>query len=153
MIMNCAQYTGPCRCGRTHTLETKKVVVDYGALDHFEEYMEELGLTGKRAVVYDTVIYKLTEGKHVKADQEIVLESKGLFSEKGLIENMMKQLDHPDVIVAFGAGTIMDFGRYPAYQLGIPFVAIPTLASSDGFTANICSIVIDGQKKSIPMEA
>ena len=41
MIMNCAQYTGPCRCGRTHTLETKKVVVDYGALDHFEEYMEE----------------------------------------------------------------------------------------------------------------
>ena len=153
MIMNCAQYTGPCRCGRTHTLETKKVVVDYGALDHFEEYMEELGLTGKRAVVYDTVIYKLTEGKHVKADQEIVLESKGLFSEKGLIENMMKQLDHPDVIVAFGAGTIMDFGRYPAYQLGIPFVAIPTLASSDGFTANICSIVIDGQKKSIPMQA
>ncbi len=153
MIMNCAQYTGPCRCGRTHTLETKKVVVDYGALDHFEEYMEELGLTGKRAVVYDTVIYKLTEGKHVKADQEIVLESKGLFSEKGLIEDMMKQLDHPEVIVAFGAGTIMDFGRYPAYQLGIPFVAIPTLASSDGFTANICSIVIDGQKKSIPMKA
>ena len=153
MIMNCAQYTGPCRCGRTHTLETKKVVVDYGALDHFEEYMEELGLTGRRAVVYDTVIYKLTEGKHVKADQEIVLESKGLFSEKGLIENMMKQLDHPDVIVAFGAGTIMDFGRYPAYQLGIPFVAVPTLASSDGFTANICSIVIDGQKKSIPMKA
>ena len=77
MIMNCAQYTGPCRCGRTHTLETKKVVVDYGALDHFEEYMEELGLTGRRAVVYDTVIYKLTEGKHVKADQEIVLESAG----------------------------------------------------------------------------
>ena len=151
MIMNCAQYTGPCRCGRTHTLETKKVVVDYGALDHFEEYMEELGLTGRRTVVYDTVIYKLTEGKHVKADQEIVLESKGLFSEKGLIENMMKQLDHPDVIVAFGAGTIMDFGRYPAYKLGIPFVAIPTLASSDGFTANICSAILNGQKKSTPM--
>ena len=45
----------------------------------------------------------------------------------------------------------MDFGRYPAYKLGIPFAAIPTLSSSDGFTANICSIIIDGQKKSIPM--
>ena len=130
MIMNCAQYTGPCRCGRTHTLETKKVVVDYGALDHFEEYMEELGLTGRRTVVYDTVIYKLTEGKHVKADQEIVLESKGLFSEKGLIENMMKQLDHPDVIVAFGAGTIMDFGRYPAYQLGTSAPSSSTVRKS-----------------------
>ena len=66
---------------------------------------------------------------------------------------MMKQLDNIEVIVAFGAGTIMDFGRYPAYKLGIPFVAVPTLASSDGFTADICSVIIEGQKKSIPMVA
>lgn len=45
----------------------------------------------------------------------------------------------------------MDFGRYPAYKLGIPFVAVPTLASSDGFTANICSAILNGQKKSTPM--
>ena len=151
MIMDCEKYIGKCVCGREHTLETRKVVVDYGALDRFEEYMQELGLTGKRAVVYDTVIYKLTEGKHVKADQEIVLEAQGLRAEDTLIEEMMTKLDHPDVIVAFGAGTIMDFGRYPAYKLGIPFVAIPTLASSDGFTANICSAILNGQKKSTPM--
>ena len=151
MIMDCEKYTGKCVCGRVHTLETRKVVVDYGALDHFEEYMQELGLTGRRTVVYDTVIYKLTEGKHVRADQEIVLESQGLRAEDVLIEDMMTKLDHPDVIVAFGAGTIMDFGRYPAYKLGIPFVAIPTLASSDGFTANICSAILNGQKKSTPM--
>ena len=151
MIMDCEKYVGKCVCGREHTLETRKVVVDYGALDRFEEYMQELGLTGKRAVVYDTVIYKLTEGKHVKADQEIVLEAQGLRAEDTLIEEMMTKLDHPDVIVAFGAGTIMDFGRYPAYKLGIPFVAIPTLASSDGFTANICSAILNGQKKSTPM--
>ena len=151
MIMDCEKYVGKCVCGREHTLETRKVVVDYGALGRFEEYMQELGLTGKRAVVYDTVIYKLTEGKHVKADQEIVLEAQGLRAEDTLIEEMMTKLDHPDVIVAFGAGTIMDFGRYPAYKLGIPFVAIPTLASSDGFTANICSAILNGQKKSTPM--
>ena len=151
MIMDCEKYIGKCVCGREHTLETRKVVVDYGALDHFEEYMQELGLTGKRAVVYDTIIYKLTEGKHVRADQEIVLESQGLRAEDTQIEAMMKQLEDVDVIVAFGAGTIMDFGRYPAFKLGIPFVAIPTLASSDGFTANICSAILNGQKKSTPM--
>jgi glycerol-1-phosphate dehydrogenase [NAD(P)+] len=52
-----------------------------------------------------------------------------------------------------GGGTLMDFARYSAYQLGIPFVAVPTIVSSDGFTADICSIIIDGQKKSIPMQA
>ena len=152
MIMDCEKYVGKCVCGREHTLETKKVVVEYNALANFEQYMEDVGLAGKRrAVVYDTMVYQLTEGKHVKAGQEIVLEAKGLRAEDTLIEEMMKQLDHPEVIVAFGAGTIMDFGRYPAYKLGIPFVAIPTLASSDGFTANICSAILNGQKKSTPM--
>ena len=143
MIMDCEKYVGKCVCGREHTLETKKVVVEYNALANFEQYMEDVGLAGKRRAV--------TEGKHVKADQEIVLEAKGLHAEDTLIEEMMKQLDNPEVIVAFGAGTIMDFGRYPAYKLGIPFVAIPTLASSDGFTANICSAILNGQKKSTPM--
>ena len=152
MIMDCEKYAGKCVCGREHTLETKKVVVEYNALANFEQDMEDVGLAGKRrAVVYDTMVYQLTEGKHVKADQEIVLEAKGLHAEDTLIEEMMKQLDNPEVIVAFGAGTIMDFGRYPAYKLGIPFVAIPTLASSDGFTANICSAILNGQKKSTPM--
>ena len=67
---------------------------------------------------------------------------------------MMKMfVRKPDVIVVVGGGTLVDFGRYSAFMLGIPFVAIPTLVSSDGFTANICSIIIDGQKKSIPMIA
>ena len=151
MIMNCEQYTGKCVCGREHSLETRKVVVAEKALENFEEYMQELGLTGRRTVVYDEITWKLTEGKHVKADQNIILDPKGLRAEDVLIENMMKDLDHPEVIVAVGAGTIMDFGRYPAYKLGIPFVAIPTLASSDGFTANICSAIMNGQKKSTPM--
>ena len=152
MIMDCEKYVGKCVCGRDHELETKKVVVEYGAINSFEQYMADVGLAGKkRAVIYDTVIYKLTEGKHVAADQEIVLEANGLRAEDTVIEEMMTKLDSPEVIVAYGAGTIMDFGRYPAYKLGIPFVAVPTLASSDGFTANICSAILNGQKKSTPM--
>ncbi len=151
MIMDCAKYAGKCICGREHTLETLKVVVEYNALEHFEDHMQELGLTGKRTVVYDQMTYKLTEGQRPKADQEIILDPKGLRAEDVIIEKMMEELDNPEVIVAVGAGTIMDFGRYPAYKLGIPFVAIPTLASSDGFTANICSAIINGQKKSTAM--
>ena len=151
MIMNCEQYTGKCVCGRVHTLETRKVVVEEKALAHFEEYMQELGLTGRRTVVYDQITWKLTEGQRIRADQNIILDPNGLRAEDVQIEKMMEELDRPEVIVAVGAGTIMDFGRYPAYKLGIPFVAIPTLASSDGFTANICSAILNGQKKSTPM--
>ena len=154
MILDCTKYTGPCACGRNHELRTKLVVCEYGAQDNFDKYMEDIGLTGFRTVIYDTVTYNLPSVKRIKADQEIVLEAQGLHSEKGMIEDMMTQLVRkPDYIVVVGAGTLMDFGRYSAFKLDIPFVAIPTLVSSDGFTANICSIVIDGQKKSIPMVA
>ena len=154
MILDCTKYTGPCACGRTHELRTKLVVCEYGAQKNFDKYIEDCGLSGFRTVIYDTNTYNLPTVTHIAADQEIILEAEGLHSEKGLIEDMMTKLVRkPDYIVVVGSGTLMDFGRYSAFQLGIPFVAIPTLVSSDGFTANICSIVIDGQKKSIPMNA
>lgn len=154
MILDTSKYTGVCACGRDHELRTKLVVCEYGALKSFDKYMADCGLSGFRTVIYDTNTYNLPTMTHVPADQEIVLEAQGLHSEKGLIEDMMTRLERtPDYIVVVGGGTLMDFGRYSAWKLGIPFVAIPTLVSSDGFTANICSIIIDGQKKSIPMQA
>ena len=154
MILDTSKYLGKCSCGREHELRTKLVVCEYGALNNFDKYMDDCGLSGFRTVIYDTNTYNLPGIVHVAADQEIVLEAKGLHSEKGLIEDMMTKLERkPDYIVVVGGGTLMDFGRYSAWKLGIPFVAIPTIVSSDGFTADICSIIIDGQKKSIPMQA
>ena len=154
MILDTSKYLGPCECGRDHELRTKLVVCEYGALAKFDKYMEDAGLSGYRTVIYDTNTYNLPGMVHVRADQEIVLEAKGLHSEKGLIEDCMKRFERtPDYVVVVGGGTLMDFGRYSAWKLGIPFVAIPTIVSSDGFTADICSIIIDGQKKSIPMQA
>lgn len=154
MILDTSKYVGVCECGRDHELRTKLVVCEHGALKNFDKYMEDAGLSGFRTVIYDTNTYNLPSITHVRADQEIVLEAAGLHSEKGLIEDCMtKFVRKPDYVVVVGGGTLMDFGRYSAWKLGIPFVAIPTIVSSDGFTADICSIIIDGQKKSIPMQA
>ena len=154
MILDTAKYLGPCECGRDHELRTKLVVCEHGALKNFDKYMDDCGLSGFRTVIYDTNTYNLPSITHIPADQEIVLEAAGLHSEKGLIEDCMTRfVQKPDYVVVVGGGTLMDFGRYSAWKLGIPFVAIPTIVSSDGFTADICSIIIDGQKKSIPMQA
>lgn len=154
MILDTKKYLGPCACGKDHELRTKLVVCEPGALARFDQYMADSGLSGFRTVIYDTNTYNLPGMIHVKADQEIILNAEGLHSEKGLIEDMMTKLERtPDYVVVVGGGTLMDFGRYSAWKLGIPFVAIPTIVSSDGFTADICSIIIDGQKKSIPMQA
>lgn len=154
MILDCQQYTGPCSCGRTHTLTTKQVIIAPGALADFDAAMARAGLTGFRTVIYDTTTYSLPGMVHIPADQEIVLNARGLRPEQALIEDMMTRfLRPPEVIVVVGSGTLMDFGRYSAHKLGIPFAAVPTLVSADGFTANICSLLVNGHKHSIPMEA
>ena len=154
MIIDTSKYTGSCPCGRRHELRTKLIVCEYGALDRFEKYAEACGLRGFCTAVYDTNTYALEGLTHIPAGQEIVLDSDGLYSEKGKIEDMMSRLVRkPDYIAAIGGGTIMDFGRYSAHKLGIPFVSVPTALSSDGFTADVCSIMIDGHKRSIPMQA
>ena len=154
MILDTSKYVGQCECGRDHELRTKLVVCEYGAIKNFDKYMADCGLSGFRTVIYDTNTYNLPSVTHIPADQEIVLEAQGLHSEKGMIEDMMtKFVRTPDYIVTVGGGTLMDFARYSAHKLGIPFVAVPTIVSSDGFTADIGSIIIDGQKKSIPMQA
>ena len=95
MILDCKQYSGPCACGREHPLETEMVVVEYDALRHFDRYMDQCGLTGRRTVLYDTNTYNLPGMVHVRADKEIVLDAKGLHSEKSLIESVIPQLDDP----------------------------------------------------------
>ena len=52
---------------------------------------------------------------------------------------MMEKLDAPEVIVAYGAGTIMDFGRYPAYKLGIPFGENIMKSIGSGVATNLAS--------------
>lgn len=93
MILDTAKYAGPCDCGRVHELRTKLVVCEYGAMDKFDDYMAECGLSGFRTVIYDTNTYALPALRHISAGQEIVLKAEGLHSEKGMIEDMMKQLE------------------------------------------------------------
>ena len=52
MIMDCEKYVGKCVCGRDHELETKKVVVEYGAINNFEQYMADVGLADKKRTVH-----------------------------------------------------------------------------------------------------
>ena len=66
MILNTKQYLGPCACGRDHELRTKLVVCEYGALERFEQYMDDCGLSGHRIVIYDTNTYNLPGMVHVR---------------------------------------------------------------------------------------
>ena len=52
-------------------------------------------------------------------------------------------------IVGIGGGKALDFAKYTAHLLKIPFISIPTSLSNDGFGSPSSSLVIQGKRKSV----
>jgi len=58
-------------------------------------------------------------------------------------------LQSVDAIVGVGGGKALDFAKYSAHLLRIPFISIPTAISNDGFGSSSASLTILGKRKSV----
>ncbi|MCL2573122.1 MAG: iron-containing alcohol dehydrogenase family protein [Defluviitaleaceae bacterium] len=52
-------------------------------------------------------------------------------------------------IVGVGGGKALDFAKYTAHLLRLPFISIPTAISNDGFGSSSASLTIMGKRKSV----
>lgn len=144
------QYGGVCACGKEHTMATKLCVIEAGALGRLEELLLETGLGGKRCAVYGSNTFANPYFLHPRAEQEIVLPSEGLHADERSTAAVLEQLDADvELLLACGSGSIHDTVRYCAAQRGIPFVALPTAASVDGFCSAVAAMTWKGYKKTI----
>ncbi|NLL79020.1 MAG: iron-containing alcohol dehydrogenase family protein [Clostridiales bacterium] len=54
------------------------------------------------------------------------------------------------VIVGIGGGKVIDAAKYAAYLRKLPFISVPTSASSDGFSSASASLIVNGRRNSVP---
>lgn len=54
------------------------------------------------------------------------------------------------VIVGIGGGKAIDAAKYAAYLRKLPFISVPTSASSDGFSSASASLIVNGRRTSVP---
>jgi glycerol-1-phosphate dehydrogenase [NAD(P)+] len=54
------------------------------------------------------------------------------------------------MILAVGAGTINDLGKYAAGRQGRPYWVFPTAPSMNGYTSAIAAIKVEGVKRTLP---
>ena len=53
-------------------------------------------------------------------------------------------------IIGLGGGKVIDAAKYCGFLRKLPFVSIPTSASSDGFSSASASLLVEGRRNSVP---
>lgn len=54
-----------------------------------------------------------------------------------------------DVIIGIGGGKALDFAKFCAHLLRLPFISVPTSTSNDGFCSPNSSLIVDGKRKTV----
>jgi glycerol-1-phosphate dehydrogenase [NAD(P)+] len=55
-----------------------------------------------------------------------------------------------DAVVGLGGGRALDVAKYVAFLSGLPYVAVPTSLSNDGFASPQSSLLLGGRRRSLP---
>lgn len=53
-------------------------------------------------------------------------------------------------VIGIGGGKVIDAAKYCSFLRKLPFISIPTSASSDGFSSASASLIINGRRNSVP---
>ena len=154
MRIDSSVYGGLCRCGKEHQMATRLCVIEPHALDCFDTCMEQLSLSGKRCVVYDSNTFYIPGLNRPRAEQEVILNAEGLHADEVSTAELLARME-PDieVLVAVGGGTVHDIVRFCSKQKQLPFVSVPTAASCDGFCSNVAAMTWHGYKITWPCAA
>lgn len=128
--------------------------VGRNALSFIGTYLKDNGL--KNVVIYfgDGLIelfgYTVMESMS-KADIE-VLEYREINTTKieDLIEMAFSMDNKAQAVIGLGGGKVIDAAKYAAFLRKLPFISVPTSASSDGFSSSSASLLVDGKRTSVP---
>jgi len=128
--------------------------IEKGALSKMGDFLESNGLT--RVVIYfgnglidmfgQTVMNSLIE-HGVEVLEYLELDSVDIEDINDLAFNMPNKTQ---AVIGLGGGKVIDAAKYCGFLRKIPFLAVPTSASSDAFSSASASLLIKGRKQTLP---
>jgi glycerol-1-phosphate dehydrogenase [NAD(P)+] len=64
--------------------------------------------------------------------------------------DMLATMAIGDVVIGLGGGRAIDAAKFVAHLAGVPFIAMPTSLSNDGFASPMVSLTLGGRRRSLP---
>jgi glycerol-1-phosphate dehydrogenase [NAD(P)+] len=68
---------------------------------------------------------------------------------ENIIHTAFKIPKNVDALVGIGGGKALDYSKYCAFVLDLPFISIPTSTSNDGFCSPNSSLLADNKRRSV----
>ena len=119
MVITPKDFIFNCICGKEHVVTLKSAIIKSGALldsDVILALRQQTGLTGRLTAVYDENTWKATEHMHPQSEQNIILSPNNLHANEIAVEQVLSELQSPEVLMAVGSGTIHDIVRFCAWK-------------------------------------
>lgn len=128
--------------------------VEAGALDRIGSYMKEVALDQIVIFFGNGLIQMFGDrvmGSCEKAGVQILRhEELDDVNIEDITQIAFSLSNKTKAVVGIGGGKVIDAAKYMGFLLGIPFISVPTSASSDGFSSASASLLVHGRRKSVP---
>jgi glycerol-1-phosphate dehydrogenase [NAD(P)+] len=145
-------------CGEIHKVDIKGI--KYGNLDGIDKFISEIyGRNKKILILCDEITYEVS-GKRICENLKnnalpLILKpenEKRVYAKYEYIEEIEKNIKDIDLILACGAGTITDLGKFTGEKNKIPVISFPTAPSMNGYTSPVAAYIKDGVKITNPVK-
>lgn len=144
-----------CSCGCAHHPVDKDIYVGENLLDHVPEFIARRGLGTRCVLVADDTTYRVA-GERVHraltaagyAVVPCVMHREGHLLPDNLAcgEVLLSITRETQFLISVGSGSVTDTTRINAERTGLPFVAVGTAPSMDGYTSVVAPLLHRGVK-------
>jgi glycerol-1-phosphate dehydrogenase [NAD(P)+] len=139
-----------CSCGKRHTVDIEKTIIESGAVDKLNELTEEYE---RVLLVSDSHTYKAC-GEQVKdllgdkIETNFVFECEGFLvpDEKAVEVLRSKISSDTDLVIGVGSGVINDLCKYVSFLSDLPYFIVATAPSMDGYASTGAAMIFKNMK-------
>ena len=137
----------------------RDVLIGHGVLEETSRVCKHLGM-GKEAVIVTGVHHtKKIAGERVleilrEAGYEVNLEEVPSISVESLVQvKNVSSAKKAKFILGVGGGSVIDTAKIASFELGIPFISVPTIASHDGIVSPRASMKDKDKGNTVSIQA
>jgi glycerol-1-phosphate dehydrogenase [NAD(P)+] len=96
--------------------------------------------------LFGDVIHKSLDKYGINVTHKDVIDDINI---ENVIHTAFKIPKETDALIGIGGGKALDYSKYSAHVLSLPFISIPTSTSNDGFCSSNASLMVEGKRQSV----